>query len=211
MTSALVYLLLAAAVSGAGGMALEMAASRLLLPYYGDSHLIWANLIGLILAALTVGYYVGGILADRRPSVRALVLLLAASGAWVLVLPVVSRPLLSALQGALPVSQVGFIVSSLIGVLLLFAPPSFLLGCVSPFVIRLSLPDIASAGTVAGSVYAVSTVGSIIGTFGSALWLMPSYGLRATFAVIAVVLLATAGLGLALPVRRAASVPQSLG
>ncbi|MHB0878873.1 MAG: fused MFS/spermidine synthase [Anaerolineae bacterium] len=192
-------------------MALEMAASRLLLPYYGDSHLIWANLIGLILAALTVGYYVGGIIADRRPSRRTLALLLAASGAWVLVLPVVAAPLLGVLQRSFPISQFGFIVSSLIGVLVLFAPPTFLLGCVSPFVIRLSLLDAASTGRVAGSVYAVSTVGSMLGTFGSALWLMPSYGLRVTFAAIAVVLLVTAALGLALLPRPAAVAAKSLG
>lgn len=202
MTSAAVYLLIAAAVAGGGGMALEMAASRLLLPYYGDSHLIWANLIGLILAALTVGYYVGGKLADRNPSRRSLTVLFAISGVWTLLVPLVSSPLLSAVQHAFPVSQLGFIVSSLIGVLLLFAPPTFLLGCVSPYVIRLSLPDVASAGNVAGGVYAVSTVGSMLGTFGSALWLMPAYGLRVTFAVIAIVLLATAVLGVALLPRR---------
>jgi predicted membrane-bound spermidine synthase len=211
MSSAAVYLLLAAAVAGGGGMALEMAASRLLQPYYGDSHLIWANLIGLILAALTVGYYVGGILADKRPTRRALSALLALSGLWTLLLPLVAAPLLGALQRAFPVSQLGFIVSSLIGVLLLFAPPTFLLGCVSPYAIRLSLPDVASAGNVAGSVYAVSTVGSMVGTFAAALWLMPSYGLRATFAVVAVVLLATAALGLALLPRRSATASRATG
>lgn len=197
MSWATLYLLLATAVAGAAGMALEMAASRLLLPYYGDSHLIWANLIGLILAALSIGYYFGGMLADRHPTRQAFALPFAAAGTWILAVPLVGPALLAAVQGAFAVSQFGLIASSLIGVTLLFGPPSFALGCIYPFAIKLLLRDVRSAGNVAGSVYAVSTIGSMAGTFGAVLWLMPSYGVRVTFVVVAVLSLATAATGLA--------------
>lgn len=202
MSIAVAFLYFAVAVSGAGGMALEMAASRLMLPFYGDSHIIWANIIGLVLAALTVGYYVGGAIVDRWPSRRLLSLLVVVSGLWTAVLPLVGSSWMAAIQNAFPITQTGFVVSSLLGVLILFALPTFLLGCVPPFAIRLAMADVRSAGYVAGRVYAVSTVGSMFGTFAPVLWLMPNLGVRTTFTVVAVVLLLTATLGLVLPGQR---------
>jgi MFS family permease len=188
------FLLTIAAVAGAAGMSLEMAASRMMLPYYGDSHVIWANLIGVILAALTVGYYLGGGLADRWPNRRLLLLLLGGAGLWTYLVPTVGSPLLSAVRAVFPKSQLGFVGGSLLGVLVL--------GCVPPLIIRLALADVRTAGNVTGRVYAVSTVGSMLGTFAPVLWLMPSFGVRATFTVTAVVLLVTALAAVSLPLRR---------
>jgi len=196
------FLLTIAAVAGAAGMSLEMAASRMMLPYYGDSHVIWANLIGVILAALTVGYYLGGGLADRWPNRRLLLLLLGGAGLWTYLVPTVGSPLLSAVRAVFPKSQLGFVGGSLLGVLVLFAAPNLLLGCVPPLIIRLALADVRTAGNVTGRVYAVSTVGSMLGTFAPVLWLMPSFGVRATFTVTAVVLLVTALAAVSLPLRR---------
>jgi predicted membrane-bound spermidine synthase len=201
MSAAVAYLFVAVAVAGGSGMALEMAASRQLLPLYGDSHLIWANVIGIFLSALTLGYFAGGELADRRPSRRLMLALIAISGLWTAAIPVVGSSLLRSIQGSFAATQTGFILSSLLGVLALFALPTFLLGCVPPFGIRLALSDVRVAGKVAGSVYAISTVGSMLGTFAPVLWLMPDFGVRSTFAVISAVLLLTALAGVVLPER----------
>lgn len=199
MRAASAFLFLAVAVSGAGIMSLEMAAARMLLPYYGDSHLVWANLIGVVLASLAAGYYLGGTLADRYPHRRVLTLVLAGAGLWSLLLPLAGNPVLRAVQGILPPGQLGFVASSLLAALVLLGAPSLVLGFVPPFAIRLALSDVGAGGSVAGSVYAVSTIGSMAGTFGSVLWLLPAIGVRATFAVTAAVLLATAAAGMALP------------
>jgi len=180
-------------------MALEMAASRMLLPFYGDSHLVWANLIGLVLAALAVGYYVGGTMADRRPSRRVLSCLIAGAGLWIGLIPFAGKPLLRLIENGSPPNQTGLILGSLLAVLALFAVPAVLLGCVPPFVIRLALGDVRGAGKVAGRVYAISTVGSMIGTFVPVLWLMPTFGVRATFMVVAAVLLLAAAPGMVFP------------
>jgi predicted membrane-bound spermidine synthase len=202
------YLFFAVAVAGGCGMALEMVASRLMLPLYGDSHVIWANLIGVILAALTLGYFAGGELADKRPSRRLLAGLIGICGLWAAFLPIVGGSVLRAIQQAFPTTQSGFILSSLLGVTALFALPSFMLGCVPPFGIRLAMADVNVAGKVAGSIYAISTIGSMIGTFAPVLWLMPDFGVRATFVVTSLLLLLTALLGLLLPERAKPAVRQ---
>ncbi|NPV09558.1 MAG: fused MFS/spermidine synthase [Anaerolineae bacterium] len=192
----------AVAVAGAGGMALEMTASRMLLPYYGDSYLVWANLIGLVLAALSLGYYVGGAVADRWPSSRLLGLALLGAGTWTAGIPALGSVWLPYLDRVMPVSQTGCVVGSFLAVTILLAAPVLLLGLVPPLAIRLLLEGVAVAGNLTGRVYAVSTVGSMVGTFAPVLWLMPAFGVRATFAVAAAVLGLTGLLGLAASVRR---------
>ncbi len=177
-------------------MGLEMAAARFLLPYYGDSHLIWANLIGVIMAALAGGYFLGGAIADRRPSLGLMSLLVAAAGLWAAGIPVLGRSWLDLVYGAFAADQSGFVLGSLVSVLVPFAVPALLLGLVPPFVIRLSLDRVATAGHLAGRVYAVSTLGSMVGTFAPVLWLMPDFGIRVTFTIIAGLLLLTGLLGL---------------
>jgi hypothetical protein len=172
-------------------MALEMTVSRLLLPYYGDSHLVWANLIGLVLATLSLGYYLGGALADRRPSARLLGLAMLAAGAWAALIPVLGPAWLGLLRGAMPAGQTGYLAGSFLAVTVLLAVPMLLLGLVPPFAIRLLLGGVAGAGNLAGRVYAISTVGSMVGTFAPVLWLMPAFGVRATFAITAVALVLT--------------------
>jgi spermidine synthase len=180
---------LAALVFGAGigSLATEIAASRLLAPYFGSSTIVWANLIGIVLAGLAFGYWVGGRVADRRPEPRLLGLIVLAAALWVALTPFVARPFLDAAVGNLDDASAGAVVGSFFAVLLLFAPAVVLLGMVSPFAIRLAITDVESAGAVAGRFYALSTAGSLLGTFVPALIAIPLVGTQRT-------LLATAAL-----------------
>ena len=174
--------------AGTGSLAVEICASRLLAPYYGSSTIVWANLIGLVLLALSVGYWLGGMLADRRPEPRLLGGLVVAAAVLVAAIPFVTRPILDVAAEGLDEVSAGAVIGSFFATLLLFAPPVLLLGMVAPFAIRLAIPDVASAGAVAGRLYALSTAGSLLGTFLSALVLIPAIGTQRTLLVCSAVL-----------------------
>jgi predicted membrane-bound spermidine synthase len=167
-------------MAGAGTLATEISASRLLAPYFGSSTIVWANIIGLILVYLALGYWLGGKVADRRPEPRLLGRIVLVAALVIAALPFVARPVLDvAVQGFDAVS-LGAVVGSFFAALALFAVPVTLLGAVSPFAIRLALDDVSEAGAVAGRLYALSTVGSILGTFLSALVTIPLIGTQRT-------------------------------
>ncbi len=166
--------------AGVGSLATEIGASRLLAPYYGSSTIVWANVIGLVLASLSLGYWLGGRLADRRPSPRLLGGLVLAAALGVAAVPFVARPFLDVSVEGLDDVSAGAAIGSFFAVLLLFAPPVTLLGMVAPFAIRLGVTDVATAGSVAGRYYALSTVGSLLGTFLSALVAIPAIGTQRT-------------------------------
>src|SRR5579872_1720911 len=129
-------------LSGMTSLGVELGASRLLAPYFGTSLYVWGILIGLILLYLSAGYVLGGRLADRHPNPDLLFQLTAGRGLWVGVIPLVSYPILLASQQGFKELSVGLVAGTLFAVLLLFALPVILLGCVSPFAIRLLLRDI---------------------------------------------------------------------
>jgi spermidine synthase len=156
------WLVLAA---GAGSTSTEICASRLLAPYFGASTVVWANVIGLVLAALSLGYWLGGRIADRHPAEHVLGGLVVAAGTLVAAVPFAARPLLDLTVRGLDNVSAGAVVGSFLGSLVLFAPPVVLLGTAAPFAIRLAVSEVAVAGTVAGRLYALSTVGSIAGVF----------------------------------------------
>ncbi len=191
-----VYLLLTVFVSGMTTLAVELTASRLLNPYFGNSNLVWANLIGLILVYLAAGYYLGGRLADRFPRPAVLYQIIAWAAFLVGLVPFAARPLLGGVSGELTTAQLDVLIGSFVGVLALFALPVTLLGCVSPFAIRLAMRDVGRAGDIAGSIYALSTLGSILGTFLPVLVLVPTVGTRTTFLIFSGVLLLVAQGGL---------------
>jgi len=189
-------LLLVVFVAGMTSLGAEMTASRLLDPFFGNSLIIWAVLIGMVLLYLTVGYYVGGKWADRRPYDRVLYQITAWAAFLIGLVPFVARPvLLWSVRGFAEYSA-GILAGSLLGVVALFALPVTLLGCVSPFAIRLAVQDVKSAGNVAGGLYALSTVGSILGTFLPVLVLIPNIGTRNTFLLFAFLLLSISLIGL---------------
>jgi len=179
-------------LAGVGTLATEICASRLLAPYYGSSTIVWANIIGLTLASLSLGYWLGGRIADHNPSPRLLGRLVLAAALLVAVIPFVSSPILDVASSGLDEVSAGAVIGSFFGTLLLFAPPIVLLGMVAPFAIRLALVEVASAGQVAGRLYALSTVGSLFGTFVSALVTIPLIGTQRTLLVSAALLAAAA-------------------
>ena len=180
--------------AGTGSLATEIAASRLLAPYFGSSTIVWANLIGIVLAALAVGYWLGGKLADRRPEPRLLGAIVLVAALWVAVTPFVARPFLDATVHNLDDASAGAVIGSFFAVLLLFAPAVVLLGTVSPFAIRLAITDVATAGSVAGRFYALSTAGSLLGAFVPALLAIPLVGTQRTLLGTAVLLALSASL-----------------
>ena len=177
--------------AGIGALATEITASRLLAPYFGSSTIVWANLIGIVLGALALGYWLGGRLADRRPEPRLLGSIVLVSAVFVAIIPFAAKPFLDFTVDGLDTASAGAVIGSFLAVLLLCAPPVVLLGMVSPFAIRLAVSSIATAGAVAGRLYALSTAGSLLGTFLPALVLIPAIGTQRTFLVVAVLLAAS--------------------
>ena len=151
-------------VVGTGSLGAEIAAVRLLAPYFGASTIVWANTIGIVLVALSVGYWLGGRLADRHPHMRGLCLLALAAAGLLALVPFVADPLLDLAVDALDSISAGAFLGSLLAVLVLVAVPVLLLGAVSPWAIRLAVRTVEEAGTVAGRLYALSTAGSLLGT-----------------------------------------------
>jgi spermidine synthase len=179
---------------GAGTLATEIAASRLLAPYFGNSTIVWANIIGLILVYLSLGYWLGGKVADRRPEPRLLGAMVLVAAVVIAATPFVARPILDVAVRGLDAVSVGAVVGSFFAALALFAVPVTLLGAVSPFAIRLALENVGEAGSVAGRLYALSTIGSIVGTFASALVTIPLAGTQRTMVGSAALLALAAAL-----------------
>ncbi|HJS50047.1 MAG TPA: fused MFS/spermidine synthase [Gaiellaceae bacterium] len=177
--------------AGIGALATEITASRLLAPYFGSSTIVWANLIGIVLAALALGYWLGGRTADRRPWPSLLGFIVLAASVCVAAIPFVAKPFLDLTVEGLDSASAGAVIGSFLAVLLLCAPPVVLLGMVSPFAIRLAVSSIETAGSVAGRLYALSTAGSLLGTFLPALVLIPAVGTQRTFLAIAALLAAS--------------------
>jgi spermidine synthase len=193
-------------VVGTGSLGAEIAAVRLLAPYFGASTIVWANTIGIVLVALSVGYWLGGRLADRHPNMRALCLTALLAAVLLAAVPFAADPLLEVAVDALDEISAGAFLGSLVAVLVLVAVPVLLLGTVSPWAIRLGVQSVEEAGTVAGRLYALSTAGSLVGTLVSALVLIPLVGTRRTFLIFALAIAVVAVLGLR-PVRRYAVAP----
>jgi spermidine synthase len=183
-------------VSGMASLGVEFGASRLLAPYFGTSLYVWGVLIGLILIYLSAGYVIGGRLADRHPRPEVLYQITAWAGLWIGLIPLVSYPILLLSQQGFKSLSVGLVAGTLFAVVILFAAPVILLGCVSPFAIRLLLRDVETGGNTAGRVYALSTAGSILGTFLPVFWFIPSYGTRPTLEGFGLALVAVSVAGL---------------
>ena len=171
--AATIYLV--AFVTGAIVMSFEMLGSRYLNPYFGSGIYTWASLISTVLAALCVGYFIGGIAADRYPSAAVLGATVLIGSAYILVLPLFSRAADGGVLAAFDDVKAGSLAAACA---ILFFPVTFL-GMYSPFGIRLLLQSAQSSGRVSGTVYGVSTFGSIVGTLGTTFILIPSIGTRA--------------------------------
>jgi len=180
---------------GAASLGAEIAAARLLAPYFGASTVIWANTIATVLVALSVGYAVGGRLADRRADMRGMCVIVLGASVLLAIVPFVSDPFLNEAVKALGALSVGGFFGSLAAVLVLVAVPVLLLGMVAPYANRLAVGRVADTGTITGRLYAISTAGSLVGTFLAALLLIPLIGTHRTFLVFALVLAIAAAVG----------------
>jgi spermidine synthase len=191
------YLLFTVFISGMTTLAAELAAGRLIGNVFGTSNIVWASIIGLILIYLTFGYFLGGKWADANPTPATMYRVLAWGAFTLGLVPYIAGPVLHAAATAFDTLQVGILGASFIAVLVLFIVPITLLGTISPFAIRLSVVDTSHAGQTSGQIYAISTLGSFIGTFLPTLVTIPAIGTKNTFLVFSLLLLfvALAGLG----------------
>ncbi len=164
------YLYFVVTVSGASVLALEILGTRILGPFYGVSLFLWSALITVTLAALALGYAVGGRWADRGPKLGRLCVLLLVAGLWVVAIPYLRRPVLVVTE------PLGLRVAVLSTATVLFSPPLVLLGMVAPYAIRLKATDIEVVGRTAGNLYAVSTVASVVAALLVGFFLIPSVG-----------------------------------
>ncbi len=190
------YLYFAVFISGMTTLAVELSASRLLGNVFGASNLVWANVIGLMLLYLTIGYFIGGRWADRSPHFKTLYQIMMWAAFLSAIISLVARPILQAAAQAVVGAEAALALGSFISVLVLFSVPVTLLGCVSPFAIRLALEDQQNAGRISGQIYAISTLGSLLGTFLPVLFLIPELGTTWTFLVFATSLYIVAFFGL---------------
>ncbi|MDO8533966.1 MAG: fused MFS/spermidine synthase [Xanthobacteraceae bacterium] len=169
----LVYVI--AFVTGAIVMSFEMLGSRYLNPYFGSGIYTWASLISTVLAALCVGYFLGGWIADRIPSAAVLGVTVLIGSVYLIFLPAFAGELLELLLDRIDDIKTGSLVSSFA---IMFFPVVFL-GMYSPFAIRLLLRSTEGSGVTSGMVYGISTAGSIVGTLGTTFLLIPAIGSRA--------------------------------
>ena len=172
-------------VVGSGSLGSEIAGARLLAPYFGASTVIWANTIATVLTALSIGYWLGGRLADRRPDLRVMCKIVQVAAIGTVLVPLLGRPFLGGAVEALDEIAAGAFLGSLLAVTVLLAVPILLMGTVAPFAIRLSVSTVEESGQIAGRLYAISTIGSLVGVFLSALLLIPLVGTQRTFIVFA--------------------------
>src|SRR5437763_2706582 len=181
--AAAVVIYCVAFLTGAIVMSFEMLGSRYLSPYFGGGIYTWAALISTVLIALTAGYFVGGILADRTISASVLALIVIAGSGYLLVLPSFAQPVLEFALDSINDIRAGSLIASLS---LMLVPVTFF-GMCSPFAVRLLLRSAKSSGRVAGAVYGISTAGSIAGTLGTTFFLIPAIGSRGITLVLGAV------------------------
>jgi spermidine synthase len=183
-------------VAGMSTLAVEFTTSRMLQTVYGTSNIVWANVIGLVLLFLTLGYFIGGRIADRYPSATMFYRLVSAAGFSSVFFLLLTSRLLKTAASALATINASAILGSLVGVILSLAVPVTLLGCISPFAIRLAVRDVAEAGRVSGRIYAISTWGSILGTYLPVLLIIPLAGSRVAAVLFGSLLLLVGLIGL---------------
>ncbi|MBW7959794.1 MAG: fused MFS/spermidine synthase [Anaerolineae bacterium] len=177
-------------------LAIEFVASRLVQTVYGTSNIVWANVIGLVLLSLTAGYFIGGRLADKHPRESVFYVLVSLAGFCAVFFLLLTGAVLRQAASALAVMDVNALVGSLVLVVLALVVPVTLLGCLSPFAIRLAVRDVAEAGRISGRIYAISTLGSLLGTYLPVLIVIPLAGSRAAAVLFGSLLLLVGLIGM---------------
>lgn len=180
-------------------MAVELSASRLMAPFFGTSTFVWTNIIGIIMVALSIGYLVGGKLADKRPKLEVLLKLLLAACAFLITIPFVAPFVIRSITSVMRHSNSSFtfiFFGSLAAITVLFSLPILLMGMTSPFLIKI-IASHEEVGNSAGRIFGISTIGSIVGTFLPILVFIPTFGTGKTILFFAILLLGVTAAGFA--------------
>lgn len=175
-------------IVGVASLGAEIAAARMLAPWFGASTIVWANTIAITLVALSVGYAVGGKLADRRPTLSGMAVWVLVAGVLFAAVPFLAGPFLRQSVRAFAELSGGLFLGSLVGVGAMIAVPVLMLGIISPYAVRLQVKAATDAGSVSGRLSAIGTVGALVGTFASTLLLIPLVGNQRTFLIFALML-----------------------
>jgi len=176
-------------ICGMSTMGVELSASRLLAPFFFFFFFVWTNIIGIILISLSIGYYFGGKFADKHPHDHLFYMFSLTAGLLIGIIPFLASLILPFATQALSTATFNDFLLSFVGSLLLFAFPAAFLGAIVPFAIRINSQKIDQIGKTSGNIYALSTVGSIIGVYLPALVLIPTIGTRFTIAFFAIILI----------------------
>jgi predicted membrane-bound spermidine synthase len=179
-------------LSGAVLMGVEIAGAKILAPGFGTSTYVWGSIIGLFMGALAAGYYLGGILADKRPSFSVLATIVSLAGLLTALIPRIGPKV----SDYIAIQNLGPVLGPLLAATIIFFVPSFLMGMVSPYAVKLNTRSLAGLGVVAGRLYALSTLGSIIGTLITTFVLIPSMFVSNVLQMLGITLIATAALSL---------------
>lgn len=166
-------------------MIFELVGSRVMGPYVGTSTFVWTSLIGIILASLSIGYWLGGKYADRKASYQILSLIILTAAVLIGSITFFKDNFLQLIQDSITDIRWG----SVIDAILLFALPSILLGMVSPYAVKLKMNNLDTTGRTVGNLYAISTSGSIIGTFAAGFFLIPFFGSTKILLLLAILLI----------------------
>ena len=177
-----IWLYLTVFITGASIMVIELLGTRVVAPFYGSSLYVWTSIIAVTMMALAIGYFTGGYLADKTQGV-GLSTIIAIAGLLTVIIPIVAASVL------LLTDPLGLRLGSLTSTLILFTPSLTMLGMVSPFAVKLATTSISGVGVNTGTVYAISTVGSVIGTLLLGFFIFPRIGSREIFIAIGVLLL----------------------
>jgi len=186
------HLCLVSFTSGAVVMSMELIVSRILTPVFGSSIYTWGSLIGLILAGLSLGYFLGGKISDKDPKFRKICSIIFSAGLYIVFIPFIAPGILGFTLNALPQNQ----FSSLFATFALVFFPTTLLGFVSPYVIKLGTATLHRVGNISGTLYSIATIGSIFGTFLTIFVLIPAIDVRTVLFGLGIVLMAISLLGL---------------
>ena len=169
---------------GALGMVLELVAARILSPYVGSSNLIWTTIIGIMLTSMSIGYWLGGKIADKRPDINLLSFFILIGAFFTSIIPILETALVK------PLSEVmnELVIIAIICSTIVFGIPSFILAMVSPFAVKLEDKNHEEIGKTSGKISSLSTIGSIVGTFVAGFLLIPNLGVRTLILIITITL-----------------------
>jgi len=185
------YLYLTEFFSGVSVMAVELGASRLLAPYFSSSQIVWTIIIGTIMIAMALGNVWGGRTADKNPDPDRLYRRLLLAAVWIAAIPAVGKYVILAISGALvlTVSTNLLVLASFFSCAVLFVFPLFLLGTVTPSLVKYTVDSLEDSGRTVGTLGAANTVGSILGTFLPTFVTIPAVGTAVTFLIFSGILL----------------------